>query len=569
LIVLADLYNHYIRSRVTVTGGGGTGRGTNGYGGRTSYVPPAMPGIIQQHFRPDAVRPWDNLAPEEAYSYSAWYRALTILSQAVSSIAFEPKKIVAAGQYRRQELHTEHPAYYPLAVMANREQTPREFLQTMVWNAVEFGVAFAIIYENKTTSRIELIPVLPTDMWKERDESGLSYVLNVSSGHDHRHSQRLAPGSVVEFSLPQPDGMGPLSPFWSARKSLYEGIQAGKVRAARSSNKGRPVIALTTEEILSDETAARIQRDFGRIHSGIDDVFLPAILDSGLKPHPIDYSPDQQFAKDLWQIPLSDVSNFTGVPTSLLADINAKGADTLEEDTKRFWMYGVDPWAEVITDQYRKRLLTDAEKVGKTAEIGFVRDILKGVSSKSRMEMMRIATGGAPAMVINEARQRFLGEEPLPDSAANKLILPKNMGEDGSVNNTPRDGGTGPGRPKKSSLATKSNLLNASVGRMANRYVGMALARSNDGSKYHDFCDQLHKKADALANELSPVMAVVSPKLDCDQLATELLTAFKERLLELSGSVTAIRDLKPKLEKQSRSIQQSWRRIVKEKVNAQ
>lgn len=562
-MAIADLVSRYLRSRVYVTGG--TGGGGPGYGyrgsGPNSYLGPAIPGIS---IGMPAIKPWDLISARDLYEYPPMYRAMTLLSTSVAKIPCAVKTVQTIDGYEKKTVDREHRSFYPIAIQGNREQTAMVVKAQMVWNAVENGASCAGIIDSKVSGKRELLPFMPGDWWKERIDGELYYILDLGQTGNPDNMRKLRPAEVFELTMPQPDGLQPVAPWWAARRAIYEGLRGGEVRSARAANKGRPHLAFTTDVALQDKTLRRIQTDIANIHSGLDENMVPMILDNGLKPTQLQYAADQKNESDLWRIPVSDISNITGVPVSMLGDFDAGGYDSLEADVKKFYEFGVSPWLAAHDDEANAKMLTQEERESGNKIIEHQPNPFRGLDSKTLMEVARGLTGGAPTALINETRSILFGWGPLDDKVANELLIPKNMGDDGST--AMPAGGAKNGRPAKRASAEIS-LATSTAKRVCGRITGRAEQLSTNIDKYLAWSAEIKSRyAGEVATELSRVFAVIAPDFDVAELVSELVDSASLELNAVADACTAKADFPAAVEASGKKLVRQWVRIVTSKL---
>lgn len=388
--------------------------------------------------------------------------------------------------------------------------------------------------------------------------------------------RKLKPSEVFELTLPQPNGIEPVCPWWAARMALYEGGQGAKVRSARASNNGKPKLALTTDQALNEQTVLRIQSEFGKIHAGYDENMIPVVLDRGMKTSPIQYAADQANETSLWRIPVSDVSNITGVPVSLLGDFDAGGYDSLEADVKKLYEFCIGPWQNAIADQAQAKLLTEEERVNGSHTVEHDTNLFRGVDAKSLVDIARGLSGGMPSAHVNEIRSRVFSWAPLTDKMANELVAPKNMGQDGSTNNMPSDGGK-QGRPPKraedetpapqSTTTTPQDagklLIRVTAKRCFTRIANKAVASAKDVGEYLDFCASLESRyAESVFGELNTVYAVVEPGADVQSRIGGMVSLAARELNAVADQVTAKNQLVAAVEKRCRRLSRQWQKMA-------
>lgn len=424
--------------------------------------------------------------PDEAMSYSPWYRAVWILS---STMALTPchvmrQKKAKTGYDKTPDI--DHRFYDAVYHQANDEETAFQAKLRMTSYAVVHGNALAVIFEPRGGGDPELIPILPGHWTMTRRDGQLWYMIDVYGEAERNISKRyrkVKPDKVFHLRHWTPDGLLGYATWHYARYALTEGTVGKKVRTARGRNAGRPALALTTDQKLPAGHAERLQNDFVRVHEGFDGSAKPAIFDMGLTPVALPYSADQKHEAALAELPIIDIANFTGVPASWLG-VSETEANS-EADELKFHRYGIGFWYGAFEDEGKAKFLTEQERYGQTHTVEF--DVLSREwrDTKGRNDMIRTYLAGQPAATVNEIRQR-LGWGPREEPEADELQQPLNMGEGGGQNEPTDKADPRPGRPKKTPSATVDPALNELVAHQAARmakWVTAAARRHATGPK--------------------------------------------------------------------------------------
>ena len=479
-------------------------------------------------------KPWDNLTPEKAREYPAWYRALVILSTAVSGMGIDVNAVEYEDGGKKISLATDHPAYWPVCVQANEEETAPQARARMTWIAAQYSSAYAAIWR-QVGRPIQIIPFAPYQCWPERIDGVKWYLVDADGSRNPSKMRKLRSDDVIEISLPSDDGLYPDETWMLGRTTLHEGVSGHRVRSARAMNSGRPRLALTTDQILKDTTIKRLREEFPHIHNGLDDQVVPAILDSGMKPVPIPYQPEYAAENVLHGISLRGVQNLTGVPSTFLGDVEGRSYNAFEYDVKYFYEFGLSTWLNAFEDQYRSKLLAPTERRERRTDICFDRQTTKFADTKTMAELIRALGAGAPIAKINEIRAK-LGMSALEDEEAKKLFFPKNMGNTGAEN-TPSDGATpGPGRPSAFRGGSESTRL--IVEKIVRRMSHEAARKSSVVKAYMEYAGDLHETYQALVESdfrvLSADGGIWNGKNPAD-CAREFIDDCKVALLDMAG----------------------------------
>lgn len=513
-------------------GGSGGVTANSGYGG-TVYDDPRVRDRILYGTDADAALPGDRLRRDDALTYSPWYRAVTILSNVVGQTPLEVKTVRRTEDGTEKRTDLGHRSYWPLRHQANDEETAQSYLTRMVYYASMDGSALARIVQGETSP--EFVPVLPLHWRPERRRGVLYYrvnpVLPLSdvTPDGNSYDQLLRPDEVIVIKGPSPDGLLGLATAYLARHALYEGLSGSRVRSARAKNAGRPAIVLSTDQALTEAAVKRYREDFWRIHSGFDSAGKPAILDRGMTATSLPYAPEYQAEQALAMLPIRDVANFTGVPSSLIGDVE-RPFESMEMEDANLIKYGIGPWWNIIEDEKRAKLLSEEDRRRESRTIEFDRSHAIWADVKSQSEAIKTALGGAPHETINEVRARK-GLPPRPEPEARKLLIPANIGQGGGQNQPTDPAAPSPGRPRgRAEMAAEAaaRRLCAQVSRKASTVAG-----------FMEFTGRL-------VEDYQPVVSGILAEAghgNADAAAGRMLAACHAAMLELAGRVKNQRDL--------------------------
>lgn len=490
---------------------------------------------------PDAFGP----TPDEAMTYSPWYRAVWILSSTMAMTPCHVYKQTKAKTGYDKSPDEGHRFYNAVHHQANTEETAFQARLRMTSFAVVHGNAIAVIYEPKGEPP-ELIPVMPNQWTMHRRKGEIWYFIDVYGPDERNISKRyrkLRPESVFHLKHWSPDGLMGYATYWYARYALAEGTVGAKVRMARGRNAGRPALALTTEQALPPGHAMRIQNDFVNIHEGFDGSAKPAVLDRGLKPVVLPYSADQKHETVLAELPVQDVANFTGVPASWLGNETTEA--NAETDELKFQRYGIGFWYEAYEDEGKAKLLTGPERFGQTHTVKFDRLTREWQDAKSRTEMIRTYLAGQPVGSVNEVRQK-IGWDPRDEPEADELQQPLNMGQGGDKNQPEDVSKPGPGRPKKKAAASTERSISPQAVRALVMHQAARMTRwiTKDARRHAGNPDAFITFIDSIEAEFRPRFDVEWEMLEpFGTKRVDMIARLVAEFNEIAGTTHA-RDLK-------------------------
>jgi HK97 family phage portal protein len=399
-------------------------------------------------------------SPSAFFSYSPWYRAAWIIS---TTLARTPLHVCKLSREGDADPIFNHRSSKCLTFQANDEETAMQARCRATLYALVHGRALCVPVDVR--GERQLIPLLPGDWFPVRVDGEKWYVIDIyNSPADPlriKNEDRLARArkvratEAVEITGLVPDGLLGLALWWVAQGAVLEGLAASRVRSGRATNAGRPAVVLSTDQAMQPDAIRRVQDDFVRIHEGFEDSQIPAVLDRGLKASVLGYAAEQAHEAALAALPLSDVSNFTGVPVSFLAAPN-RSDNTLETDDIQLDRYALGWWYDAWEDQGNAKLLEPGEWVDQKRAVRFDRNRLQWLDSRGRSEMVRTYLAGTPVADSNEVRRR-IGFPGRSEPEASRLLIPLNMGQGGQQNQpaNPADPGRAD-RPAKSRCRWRS-----------------------------------------------------------------------------------------------------------------
>ena len=438
----------------------------------------------------------ETLLPDDCYLYSPWWRAVVVVGFLFARTPLQVKKITRTKSGESKEPDRDHPSYYCLTGQANLRYTAGEMKFRLIQLMLTHGTGRAIIQRRPKSKGGNLIHMTVPGELEYRISDGEPWYFRVANfdqeSPEKRFDAAFPARDVIDMTmLRAQDGLRVLPPWFHARYAVAEGIGGTKVRSVRAKNGGRPAIALSTEQTVTKETRERIQSDFQARHAGYDKSGLPIILGNGLKAETLDYGPEYQAEADLARIPIRDVSNITGVPSSLLGDTEGDSGESLEQKIRAFYQFGMGLYLWAMADQCTAKMLEESERREETHVCEHTIPKLEWATVKDLADLIRAYGAGTPVMTPNNIRNA-IGEPPSDDPQADKLHIPKNIGQDGQ-NNNPTPGDTKPaGRPRGNGRAAEA------LETIVKRTVQAAERQSSTGKRYMGFCNTIVADQDLL-----------------------------------------------------------------------
>lgn len=492
--------------------------------------------------------PAAGMTAEEALENSAWWRAVNIIGSIVAQTPFHIKQVDTSTSGVKKTPAKDHAGYFATTHQSNPEDTAYEVRYSLATNSVMYGAGYAAIWRD-APGGLRIYPFETWEIRKQRIDGKLWYFRDVMPGIDADpvdKFRKFQAKDMIEVSGLKRNGLVAFATWWLAKNSIADGAESSKMRAARSKNSGRPALALTTEQALQQNTAEDIQKNFMRIHAGYEGVGKPAVLTHGLKPIPLPYAPDFQAEDALAKIPLREIANWSGVPSVLLGDTAGLAYEALEKLIEALFRFCIEHYWTKIEDQVRSKILSDEERREESHTAEFDRNAMAFMSAQDRAQMIRALGAGTPVDTPNGIRN-WLGKPPLDDPEADKLQMPKNIGQDGQ-NNVPDSKSNDPGRPSAEIVQhAEHSCQEVTLRAMATawddttrRMVRAGERASSNDVAYMAWCDSLDTDAEYIMLALDRCRSVGSLLgVNVDEArAAKGLTACKERLLEVAGAAS-------------------------------
>lgn len=269
----------------------------------------------------------------------------------------------------------------------------------------------------------ELWPI-PASCVRVVREGGVKhfYVTDADTGREH--PEPFTSREIVHFMGFSMDGLTGLSPIGYARETIGAGLAMDHFLNVFWKNSGVPPLVLLSDQELSDTARKRMRRDWDRVQRGFRNAWRTAILEQGVKPHPLSLSlPDAEFVAN-GQHSEQKICRWFGIWPSM---IGATSGDSmtyknLEGEALRFLMFSMNPEWSLIEEtvsgdpDFFPMRLGDVEPTHFTK---FKRDDFLEVDPLTRAKIDDIAVAGRAWEHPSEVRaRRHLTPDPRLDDPA-------------------------------------------------------------------------------------------------------------------------------------------------------
>jgi HK97 family phage portal protein len=241
---------------------------------------------------------------------------------------------------RAQLASKEHPLA-ALLVKPNGWQTWPEYCRQMVIAFALRGNAYSVILRNRRGDPVMFVPINPdrVALWQSPD-GGLFFWVSRSGLHE-LHVLRDVPLLVPYedmFHLKDlsADGLVGTSPIALAREAIGLSLAQEQQYARLMGNGARPSGVLSTEQRLTDASAARLRADWENMNAGLANAGRTAILEQGLKWTPLTISSvDLQFLQ-MRKFQVEEICRIFRVPPHMVGVMERGGLNNIVQQAQDY-----------------------------------------------------------------------------------------------------------------------------------------------------------------------------------------------------------------------------------------
>ena len=302
-----------------------------------------------------------------AMQMTAVYSCVRILSEAIAGLPLQFFKYTEDGG---KEKAVEHPLYFLLHDEPNPEMTSFVFRETLMTHLLLWGNGFAQIIRNGKGEVVALYPLMPDRMKVDRDSSGrLYYEYTVYDSDDVAGRKgtsrsgrlvRLQPWDVLHIPGLGFDGLVGYSPIAMAKNAIGMAIACEEYGAKFFANGATPSGVLEYPNVLKDP--ARVRDSWQATFGGSGNANKVAVLEEGMKYTPISISPEQAQFLETRKFQIDEIARIFRIPPHMVGDLEKSSFNNIENMSREFVTYTLDPWVCRWEQAMVRALLTPDEK---------------------------------------------------------------------------------------------------------------------------------------------------------------------------------------------------------------
>ena len=295
-----------------------------------------------------------------AMQMTAVYSCVRILSEAVASLPLHLYRYTETGT----EKAGDHPLYTILHDEPNPEMTSFVFRETLMTHLLLWGNAYAQVIRNGKGEVIALYPLMPDRMNVDRDDQGRLYyeytVSNDDAPVNNGSRVRLSPADVLHIPGLGFDGLVGYSPIAMAKNAIGLAIATEEYGSKFFANGAAPSGVLEHPGTIKDP--ARIRESWQQTFGGSHNSNKIAVLEEGMKYTPISISPEQAQFLETRKFQINEIARIFRVPPHMVGDLEKSSFSNIENMSREFVTYTLDPWVVRWEQAMHRALLSEDEK---------------------------------------------------------------------------------------------------------------------------------------------------------------------------------------------------------------
>lgn len=292
-----------------------------------------------------------SLTTDRALRYSAYWGAVTILSQDIAKL---PLHVYREGT---REKATDHWAYPLLHRRPYPGMTSYRWRQTAMVHLLTWGNFYAGIGRDGAGVIAELMPLSPDRMEVRRANGSLVYVYTLQSGE----KREIPEADVFHVRGLSWDGITGYSVLAQMREAVALGLSGEEYRARFFKHDARPGIVLSSKGKLSKDAIDHLAATFGDKHEGVGNSWRVAVLEEGVGVESVGIPPkDAQFLESQ-EFDVDVMGRWLRVPSYKL-NSQKEGTQayaSVEQKAQDYVTDSLQPWTENWQQEMNLQLLPD------------------------------------------------------------------------------------------------------------------------------------------------------------------------------------------------------------------
>lgn len=298
-----------------------------------------------------------------ALQLSAVWACARLKAETVGSMALNVYKVDSNGVKTPDRQH-------PLSVMfggkVNRWQTKQEFFETITFQLVLHGNAYALKQYGTKGQLVGLIPLMAEQMQVSLKENGARVYKYTENGKTVEYSEEK-----IWHTKLFGNGIIGLSPLEYARNSIGVGVAAEKSVGKIYKNGGKPSGVLTYDKVLNEQQRKSVRENLSDLSASDSERLF--VLEAGMKFEQVSLSPQDIELLQSRRFQIEDIARFFNVPSVLINDMSASTAwgSGIEKIVQGWYKLGLRPYLERYEASIKANLFSPEDRAQYDIEFDF------------------------------------------------------------------------------------------------------------------------------------------------------------------------------------------------------
>jgi len=297
-----------------------------------------------------------------AMQTSAVYACVRILAETVASL---PLHVYRYNEDGGQDRDPAHPLNPILRDEPNPEMTSFVFRETLMTHLLLWGNCFAQIIRDGRGRVLALYPLSPDKMDVDRASNGeLVYTYYRDADETRRKMKSggitLRRDEVLHIPALGFDGLIGYSPIAMAKNAVGMAMATEEYGASFFANGANPGGVLEHPTVVGD--VKRLKDSWQSQYGGAGNYNKVAVLEEGMKYHPISIPPEQAQFLETRKFQLNEIARIFRIPPHMIGDLEKSSFSNIEQQSLEFVKYTLDPWIVRWEQSLRQSLILPSEK---------------------------------------------------------------------------------------------------------------------------------------------------------------------------------------------------------------
>lgn len=353
-----------------------------------------------------------------ALNCSAVYGAYNLISSSMMTLPFVLYERTGTDSRKRA---VDHPVYELLHDSPNPEMSAASFVRVMYYYALSWGNGYAEIEWNQGRTRPLALWPISSDRVKPKRVQGTGELVYLVRNY-HGTDVAIPASDMIHVSGMGWDGVQGYSVVGYARNTIGLNLAAEKFGGAFFGNGAKPGGVLEHPAKLTTEAHQRLRDSWNKIHQGSSNSSKVAVLEDGMKYHPLTMPPEDAQFLETRRFGIEEVCRWFNLPPHKLRDLTRATFSNIEHQALEYVSDTLMPWMVAGEQEFARKLLTVEDRKKYYAKFN-ANGLLRG-DIQSRFNAY--AVGLLNGFMNPDDCRRLEDMDPLPNGAGKVFIRPTN-----------------------------------------------------------------------------------------------------------------------------------------------